>query len=401
MSQLSVILIGFTVPDSDLEVITLRGGALLTQTHNFAWSFVKSLSDNDMNLQLISASPVPNFPKYKKILFKPEKFIQQKISGYKIPFVNILIAKQFTRFISSLIYGIKSCYSKQGNIILVHGVHSPFLAASLCLKFMFNCKIVVIFTDPPGRVLSDDGILTAWLKSIDKMVVKGFISRFDGVIGLTKFIGPDYFSSSNTLVIDGFANSKIKLVDYKEQKELIVLYAGGLEEEYGILNLIHAVKTMENVTLHLLGNGSLTTYIKETSLTSSNIKFFGLVSPKKINTFYEEASVLVNPRPVDNEFVKYSFPSKTIEYMLTGVPFITSRLPSISKEYSPFLYYFDSTDVEGIRSKLKEVQMISFLDRKLKGINARDFILKTRDTQSQGKKIREYIRNLNKEVENV
>ena len=45
----------------------------------------------------------------------------------------------------------------------------------------------------------------------------------------------------------------------------------------------------------------------------------------------------MNPRSADAEYTKYSFPSKTIEYLATGVPVVMNRLPGIPEEYEYFV----------------------------------------------------------------
>ena len=101
----------------------------------------------------------------------------------------------------------------------------------------------------------------------------------------------------------------------------------------------------------------------------------------------QEATLLVNPRPTDEEYVKYSFPSKTMEYMASGTPVLTTVLPGMPKEYYPYVYLLEDETAEGIAEKLKQV--LSESDENLfeKGREARTFVLETRNNVVQAQKI--------------
>ena len=51
-----------------------------------------------------------------------------------------------------------------------------------------------------------------------------------------------------------------------------------------------------------------------------------------------ESEILVNPRNDNNEFTKYSFPSKVIEYLGSDTPMIGYILPGMPKEYYDKFY---------------------------------------------------------------
>ena len=52
-------------------------------------------------------------------------------------------------------------------------------------------------------------------------------------------------------------------------------------------------------------------------------------------------AVLVNPRPNNEEYTKYSFPSKDIEYLSSGKPTVAFLLDGMPKCYQDFLYVVD------------------------------------------------------------
>ena len=67
----------------------------------------------------------------------------------------------------------------------------------------------------------------------------------------------------------------------------------------------------------------------------------GQVPPEEARRWQHKAAVLVNPRRGDEDFVPYSFPSKNIEYLLTGKPVVAYLLPGMPARYADFLCQID------------------------------------------------------------
>ena len=99
-----------------------------------------------------------------------------------------------------------------------------------------------------------------------------------------------------------------------------------------------------------------------------------------------KATLLINPRPTNEEYTKYSFPSKTLEYMASGTPVLMTRLPGMPKDYEEYVYLFDEETVEGFANTLGEV-LQSKSELQEKGKRAREFILTTRNNRGQALRI--------------
>ena len=113
----------------------------------------------------------------------------------------------------------------------------------------------------------------------------------------------------------------------------------------------------------------------------------GMLMTSEIVEKEREATLLVNPRPTVEEFVKYSFPSKTMEYMASGTPVLTTRLPGMPEEYYPHVYFIDDESADGIAHAL--TQVLAHSDEELfdKGCAARAFVLDSRNNVIQAAKI--------------
>ena len=73
----------------------------------------------------------------------------------------------------------------------------------------------------------------------------------------------------------------------------------------------------------------------------ANIRYFGFVSHERALELQAKAALLINPRSPKGVFTRYSFPSKTLEYMRSGKPVVCHRLEGIPEEYDPYLQYIE------------------------------------------------------------
>jgi glycosyltransferase involved in cell wall biosynthesis len=107
-----------------------------------------------------------------------------------------------------------------------------------------------------------------------------------------------------------------------------------------------------------------------------------------------QATLLVNPRSTKEEFTKYSFPSKTIEYMLSGTPVLTTRLQGIPEEYFKYVFSAEDNDVSLLTDAINNA--LSHTDAELAqmGLGAREYIVKNKNSVAQAKRILEFIKEV-------
>jgi hypothetical protein len=65
------------------------------------------------------------------------------------------------------------------------------------------------------------------------------------------------------------------------------------------------------------------------------------------------ADVLVNPRRNDAEYTKYSFPSKNVEYLLSGNPVVGYMLDGMGQAYRDFMYIVADDRPESLRDAIE------------------------------------------------
>lgn len=110
----------------------------------------------------------------------------------------------------------------------------------------------------------------------------------------------------------------------------------------------------------------------------------------------KQATVLVNPRQNNEEFSKYSFPSKTMEYLSSGVPVVAYKLDGMPDEYDSYIQYVEDNAIESLKEKLVEVCELSEEERQNLGSAGRAFVLTEKNSTVQVKKIVTLIKSIDK-----
>ena len=100
---------------------------------------------------------------------------------------------------------------------------------------------------------------------------------------------------------------------------------------------------------------------------------------------------MVNPRPTNEEYTKYSFPSKNMEYMVSGTAVLTTDLPGMPEKYKQHVYLIEDESVDGICKVLRRIAEFNEEDVINKGRMAREFVLSEKNNKIQTKKIIELV----------
>lgn len=394
---MKVTLLGFTVTDEDLQEILAHDSNMPTQTHNFAWAVVEALRSSGTDVTLLSVEPVSNYPANPRWFFRGGVFSARGVEGRKLPFVNTLVLKHASRFVACASVGTSALREWRPDVLLVHGVHSPFLFYARICRRLFGLPVAVILTDPPGVVLPTDSPLARRLKGLDISLVRMALSGFDGVVALTESLASHFAPGVAHLVMEGIV--EVVPPPAPEPQRVTTtraIYAGGLSAAYGVGRLVDAVRALnrDDVTLSCFGRGELEDWITRVAEADQRIDPPRLVSREQLLAEYAQSDLLVQPRPVDQDFVRFSFPSKLLEYLASGIPVLSTRLPGIPADYEDHVHWADDDSTEGLQAALARVLSIPKDERERRAARARDFIRTTRGYEAQGKRLTRFLAKL-------
>lgn len=394
--------LGFAIPDKEMNEIFKADSFPAIQTQKFIWNVIKAIEyQKKINCVYISAKPVSDYPFFKEKKIKKEIFeevvLGKKIKINSIPFINSSLLKILTRFTGSLICSIKNySFIKDKRGVIVYSVHIPFMLTGLIVSKIYKIPYIAIWTDPPAIISNRESIVKTKLRNIELKLSKILMKRADKIIALTKFLAEDFAPEKPYLVIEGIVDAKEfeeKKIEIKEEKKAIkILYTGSLEKRYGIKNIVEGLLMLKNqdVILEIYGKGDYEEELIEISKNNKNVKYNGFVENKKILELQKQASYLINARSSEEEYVKYSFPSKTLEYMLSGTPLISTMLPGIPEEYKEYFYILENNSPKMISKKIRELIKLTNEERIEFGRKAQKFAL-TKNYENQGRKIMEFI----------
>lgn len=168
-----------------------------------------------------------------------------------------------------------------------------------------------------------------------------------------------------------------------------VFYAGGVSVQYGLKDLTEGflLADLPNTRLEIYGPGDYVKELQTIAEKDDRIFYGGMLMNSRIVEKEQEATLLVNPRPTHEEFVKYSFPSKTMEYMASGTPVLTTRLPGMPREYYPYVSFIEEESAAGIAAALKQTLAHSDGELFRMGQEARAFVLDGRNNVVQAGKL--------------
>lgn len=282
--------------------------------------------------------------------------------------------------------------------IIVYGTESYALRSAVeCRKQYSNIRICSVIADLPEY--TD----TLMVKIRNKLFFKPFeeyIHQFDSYVLLTKYI-KDVVGcrDDNYIVSEGVYDETTtprQVLDGKSDK-FIILYTGMLHKQFGIINLINAVHSIPDVDLELrlCGYGDALSEINSMAELDSRIKYLGVVSRDQALNEQSNASLLVNPRvPDNNPFTKYSFPSKTLEYLASGTPTLLYKLDGIPDEYYDYCYSLGSneTDVETLANTIIAIKSKKCKDNLDLGMKARSFVLSQKNSDVMACRILELLK---------
>lgn len=360
-----------------------------TAPNVFQWNLLKGLRYHlGDNLKVFNVLPIGIWPiEYKKLFFKDSEWSCMGINGQEIGSINLPFLKQLER--SVRVKKILKNIIKQDREIIIYSAYMPFLKA--IYRLPRNVKITVIITDLPEFYdLGNVSKVRKVLRNIQNKMIYRYLNRVDRFVVLTKqMCEPLRIGNRPWVCVEGICDETVEDSAIETGTKKVILYSGTLHYQYGIKNLLHAFKQIEdeNIELWICGCGEAEEEIRQLEKENIGIKYFGFCSQSEVAKLRARAHILVNPRTNEGEYTKFSFPSKTMEYMISGKPVVMYKLDGIPDEYDEYLFYVNNEDhVQGLKQAIDNV-LHSYEDALLRAKDAKEFVLNNKNAIIQSGKI--------------
>lgn len=226
------------------------------------------------------------------------------------------------------------------------------------------------------------------------------IARYDGFVFLTDAVSARLNPRGRpVLVMEGMVDECMHArhnIPAEKHAEKVVLYAGMLHAIYGVTALTDAFSRVADpeARLVLYGAGDAVDAVKAAAAADPRIGYRGVAPRETVLREEIRATLLVNPRPSDAEYTKYSFPSKNLEYMASGTPLLTTRLPGMPADYLPHVYAFSGETAPEMADTLSAVLALPRETLHEKGLAAKAFVLAHKNNRAQSLRILQFLKEL-------
>jgi len=351
------------------------------------------------SIETLSAIPVVPQNHSRKLWNLASESINNLVYNY-VPMLNVMVIKNvgvflytfFNTFFWSL---VSKRISKK--VILCDALNLSITAAALLASKLTFTKTIAIVTDIPGLMVVEKEVKMSYKGKLYSKLVSFMFSKFSGYVLLTEQMNAVVnYKNRPYMIMEGLVDIGMKSTANElggKAQEKIVIYAGGLYEKYGVKTLIHAFMKLEDpmVRLYLYGSGDMVNDIKMYSQKDSRVLYLGLVPNEQVVKDQLRATLLVNPRPSREEFTKFSFPSKNMEYMASGTPMVTTKLPGMPVEYHDYIFLFEDETADGMHKTLKTILCHSKRDLHQLGDRAKAFVLNKKNNEIQAERILHFV----------
>ena len=355
-----------------------------------------------INLEIYSYELIPVYPKSKKIYIieKKNTSITKNLDVTLVSFINLMIFKQLHIGINILIQIVKwgkRNIHKNKKIIYAYNLTVPPGIFLLIGSKLAKATLAVSIND---IVLPENHGVKSFFRKIDLWLHRIMIPKINKIIVVNKSIALDFGKKNDFLVMEGGVNSlEIKrwqglTRSNKGKNKFKVVFAGSIEPINGIdciLGAFYLLKN-DNIELYIAGRGSWTNKVITATRNYKHIKYTGFLNFEEVNKLYSNADLLLNIRMTEKKYKsKYFFPSKLIEYLVTGIPTITTEFDGLEDDYKSICFVLKDENPRSLAELISQIKNMDISERKKIGDAARSFIKTNKTWHHQAERVKQYL----------
>lgn len=383
------------------EVIESSKNNMQDAANALQWNLVEGFNYNlNGGYDIINFMPIASFPKYyKKAWIKEGRFDAGNNDLAKnIGFCNIKCIRRLSIKRALIMKVSKWCLANKNKekVIIVYTLNAMVLKMLVKLKKKHHdITVCAIVADLPNmmNLSNNQGLLKRFANKIISGESYSNIDVVDKFVFLTKHMS-DYLGNKKPFcVMEGIATNVFGDSDFEINKDVsnikTILYTGTLHRKFGVLHLLEAFSLIKDPDYRLVicGSGDSEKEIRDAAKKDPRIEFMGQCKREDVLKLQRSATVLVNPRMNNEEYTKYSFPSKNMEYLSSGTPLIAYKLDGIPDEYNSFIKYPDDNSIQSMADAIESICELTDVERKSIGLKGREFVISNKNSKMQTNKI--------------
>lgn len=303
------------------------------------------------------------------------------VSYRYFPVVDVPVLKNCITWAASFFHTL--LYTNRRTEVLCYGLNVSAAAGARAAAKLLHRPVTVIVSDVPEQLYN----------SVRMRMAQRALGRYDAYIllagAMNSLVNPH---GKPYIVLEGQADAGMAARENtlaQKHREKICLYAGMLHAKYGVLRLVEAFTLLDDpdARLVLYGTGDAAAQISAAAAEDARIAYRGVADNAEVVSEEIRATLLINPRPSDETYTRYSFPSKNLEYMVSGTPLLTTDLPGMPEAYRAHVYLFTDETPAGMAKTLHSVLSQPREALHAKGCEAKEFVLQNKSNVAQARRI--------------
>lgn len=394
---MALLYISSIVPDED----RFRSASFTRSGNNVLMGIAKSIPAED--LTIVSCRPTPSYP-HAPLFIKGESV---KLTDDKdieiLPTFNLKVVKNFVwaYYCKRIIKKWAKKHNGEPLDVLVYNIYTPSLSSlySACESVGANLHAILYDLGVPPKRLGLPK-LTMWAYKAGEQIARKYLPKIAGRIVINENIVEHYAPGKDYILIDGGVNEQVignlfTLNENKESSYNLVL-AGMLWDQNGtklVLDMLSLHPELK-VKVYFAGKGIDVPLIEKDSQNDDRIIYTGMLTMEELFKLYEKADILLNLRL--EEEVDFHFPSKLLEYMVTGKHVLSTPVAHAERDYGKFMSILHDKTPDGLAHLLCDIMNRGKSSLYKQGCQAREYMLTERTWQHRTKEILEYINSKHK-----
>ncbi len=383
--------------DQDREYREKSRNNMQDAANALQWNLYRGFCQNlGRNIPVINVLPVGSYPQYYADAFVRQRTFRGNCTS--VGFCNIKLIRNGAKARALGAALERWCRETEGEkTLFLYTLSNPMLRAAWTAKKKHpELRVCAIVADLPqmSSLSSNTNILRKTFTKLTSADTMEILPAVDCFVLLTEHMAAYLGLTQPYMVMEGIAPEPQPISKVKSSDGLRIMYSGTLHRKFGVLHLVEAFRKLPNsdCRLVLCGVGDSEAEICRAAQEDERIQFLGQLSRSEVLRLQTEAAVLVNPRRNNEEFTKYSFPSKTMEYLASGVPVVAYKLDGIPAEYDAYLNYPRDDTPQALAETLGALCEMDAASRALLGKQGRAFVLGEKNCVVQTGKILEFMK---------
>lgn len=392
---MSLLFISSIVPDEE----RYRTPAFTRSGNNVLTGIAKSIP-TDIDLTVLSCVPIPSYPAGKIYVAAEKVRLTDSIEINMLPVFNLKIIKNilWAYYCKRFIKRWAKEHQGEPLDVLVYNIYTPSLSSLYRACKGVDAKLHCILYDlgvPPKRLGLPKLTMMAYKQG--EKIAKKYLPLIDGRIVINESIVSHYAPGKDYILVDGGINEQVignlfPLMENKDDCYTLVL-AGMLWDQNGTKLVLEMMTTNPdlNVNVYFAGKGIDVPLIEDAAKKDPRIVYSGMLTMEELFKLYEKADILLNLRI--EEDVDFHFPSKLLEYMVTGKHVISTPVAHAERDYGEFLSILHRPTPNELAQLILRIMAKGKKALYEKGLQTRKFMLEKRTWGARTKEIMDYINN--------